>query len=292
MRLKLLSSTGLWLVPDSRLSFGHPLTRVNPTYPGLLAAALYLVGGALQFNTLFRKAGRSVRVLAAIALLAVVCHGVAALTLVRTDLGIDLSLFPMISLTTFILAGVVVLGAARLPLENLFVFVFPFCAVALLVATRYADSAAPIILGKELTAHVLLSIAAYTVLAVAACQSILLQIQERHLRRKRGLTAHRVLPPLESMESLLFQLIWLGFGLLSAAIASGFIYLDDMFARHVAHHTVFALLSWATFGVLLFGRYQLGWRGTPAVRWTLFGFVLLVLGYVGTKVVRELILST
>lgn len=288
-------------MPHSRSFFGHRVTNknrdrsMNPTYPGLIAAALYLVGGFLQFNVLFRQAGPSVRVIAMVALPAVLLHGIAAVWLLNTAAGIDLSLFPMLCLTTFILAASVVLGATRLPLQNLFVFIFPLCAcgcaLAVIAATGLADSTTPIILAEGLAIHVLLSVAAYTLLAVAACQSILLQVQERHLHTKHTFALTRVLPPLETMESLLFQLVWFGFVLLSASIISGFVYLEDMFAKHVAHHTVFALMSWLAFATLLVGRYSLGWRGTTAVRWTLVGFVLLVLGYLGSKVVREVILG-
>jgi ABC-type uncharacterized transport system permease subunit len=54
---------------------------------------------------------------------------------------------------------------------------------------------------------------------------------------------------------------------------------------------VFAILSWLTFGWLLIGRWRYGWRGRTAVRWTLGGFVLLVLAYVGSRFVLEVLLQ-
>ena len=264
---------------------------MNPTYPGLLAAALYLVGGVLQFKTLFRQAGPPTATIAMIAVPAVVLHGIAALWLVRGAGGFDLGVFPMLAVTTFIIAFVVVVGAIRLPLQSLYVLVFPFCAAALLAVTLFAERAAPVLLGEGLALHVLLSIGAYTVLAVAACQGVVLQLQERNLRIRRSFAMTRVLPPLETMEGLLFHLIWLGFVLLTASIVSGFVYLEDMFAKHVAHHTVLTLGSWIAFGTLLIGRHTLGWRSTTAVRFTIVGFALLVLGYLGSKVVKEIILQ-
>src|SRR5690625_6552585 len=63
-----------------------------------------------------------------------------------------------------------------------------------------------------------------------------------------------------------------------------------MFAQHVAHKTVFSLAAWVIYVVLLWGRHRVGWRGYTAIRWTLAGFVLLMLAYFGSKLVLELIL--
>jgi ABC-type uncharacterized transport system permease subunit len=93
------------------------------------------------------------------------------------------------------------------------------------------------------------------------------------------------------METLLFSLLWTGLAVLSVAIASGFAFLDNMFAQHVAHHTILSSLSWVMYVVLLAGHKLLGWRGVSAVRWTLIAFALLVLGYFGSKFVLEILLQ-
>ena len=78
---------------------------------------------------------------------------------------------------------------------------------------------------------------------------------------------------------------------LSASLASGFYFLEDMFAQKLAHKTVLSILAWFAFGVLLWGRWRFGWRGRTAIRWTLTGFGVLALGYFGSKAVLELILA-
>ncbi len=93
------------------------------------------------------------------------------------------------------------------------------------------------------------------------------------------------------METLLFQMISLGFFLLSLAIVSGMMFVEDMFAQQVAHKTVLSILAWFFFGILLWGRYQFGWRGRVAIRWTLGGFFTLLLAFFGSKLVLELILK-
>ncbi len=97
-------------------------------------------------------------------------------------------------------------------------------------------------------------------------------------------------PPLQSMESLLFSFLWAGWLLLSLSLISGWLFLDNLFAQHVVHKTLLSCTAWLVFGILLWGRHQLGWRGHKAIRWTIAGFFLLMLAYFGSKLVREFIL--
>ena len=93
------------------------------------------------------------------------------------------------------------------------------------------------------------------------------------------------------METALFQMIALGFTLLSISIVSGFIVLENIFAQRAVHHTVLASASWIVYGILIVGRYSLGCRGRMAMRWTLTAFLFLMLGYFGSKFVLEIILG-
>ena len=93
------------------------------------------------------------------------------------------------------------------------------------------------------------------------------------------------------METMLFELIWAGVVLLTLSIVSGILFVDDLFAQHLVHKTVLAIFAWVLFSILLWGRYQLGWRSQTAVRFTLTGFALLMLAYFGSKMVLELVLQ-
>jgi ABC-type uncharacterized transport system permease subunit len=93
------------------------------------------------------------------------------------------------------------------------------------------------------------------------------------------------------MEALFFELLWVGEICLLLAITSGFLFIDDLFAQHLAHKTVFSLLALVIYGVLLWGRYQRGWRGATAIRWALGGFCTLMLAYFGSKFVLQIVLS-
>ena len=132
-----------------------------------------------------------------------------------------------------------------------------------------------------------------SVLFMAALHALLLSVQSRGLKHRSPSSSRsllKVLPPLQTMETVLFDFISAGFGLLSLAIISGFLTLDNMFAQHLVHKTILTLLAWCIFGVLLIGHYWRGWRGQRAVRFTLAGFGILLLGFYGSKLVLELIL--
>ena len=111
------------------------------------------------------------------------------------------------------------------------------------------------------------------------------------MRRRQFHRWLRGLPPLTELEALLFRTIQAGFVLLTATLLTGVLFVDDLLAQHLAHKTVFSILSWLAFGVLLLGRWRRGWRGVVAVRWTLVAMLLLVLAYFGSKFVLELLLA-
>jgi ABC-type uncharacterized transport system permease subunit len=141
--------------------------------------------------------------------------------------------------------------------------------------------------------HVSVAVLAYALYTVAALHALLLLFLRRQLLAGAIATEQHDLPPLMRIESLMFQLLWMAFVLLTATLLSGAFFSEVLFGKtfQLTHKTVFALLSWLVFGGLLAGRYGAGWRGRLAVRWTLIGFVMLLLSYVGSKFVLEVILQ-
>ncbi|PID48447.1 MAG: hypothetical protein CR991_11750 [Proteobacteria bacterium] len=87
-------------------------------------------------------------------------------------------------------------------------------------------------------------------------------------------------------------MILLAFFLLTVALLLGFIYVDNFLTQHLAHKTVFSILSWATFAYLIVGHWRYGWRGKKACNFTLYGYGLLAIGFVGSKTVLELLLNS
>jgi len=141
-----------------------------------------------------------------------------------------------------------------------------------------------------MSTHILTSIIAFSLLNIAALQAILLAIQDQQLKSHPPKRFIQSLPPLQTMESLLFQMLGTGIVFLTISLVSGFLFIEDLFAQHLVHKTVLSILAWVIFTCLLIGRSRYGWRGQTAIQWTLIGFVLLLLAYFGSKLVLELIL--
>jgi ABC-type uncharacterized transport system permease subunit len=142
-------------------------------------------------------------------------------------------------------------------------------------------------------AHFLMAMFAYGLFTLAALHSILMAVAEKRLHRGRLSPLLAGLPPLLTMEALLFRLIHVAFILLTLTLASGIMFSETLFGKALTfnHKTVFAILSWLIFAALLMGRHLRGWRGRVALRWTLAGFGTLLLAYVGSRFVLEVILG-
>jgi ABC-type uncharacterized transport system permease subunit len=142
-------------------------------------------------------------------------------------------------------------------------------------------------------AHFLIAMVAYSLFTLAALHAIIMAVVERRLHRGELTRPLASLPPLLTMESLLFRLIAIGFVLLTLTLASGFAFSETVFGKAITlnHKTLFSVISWLIFAGLLFGRFAWGWRGRKALRWTLAGFAALLLAYVGSRFVLEVILG-
>ena len=266
---------------------------MNPVYPGLAAAAFYLIGAYTLIDALVRKTPVRRRRLLWLTGPGVALHALTAYLVLHQPGGINIGILSVASLIGFTLVLFVYVGSLWQPLENLFVMVLPLGALTVAASTFSSGLIMPSSeFGNGLLAHVLISILAYTVLAMATGQSIILAFQEHSLRQKSGAMGFsRVLPPLQTMETLLFQLLWVGLVTLTLSIGSGFLFLTDMFAQSVVYHTILASASWVIFAVLLAGRYAFGWRSTIATTTTLVGFTLLLFAYFGSKFVLEILLG-
>ncbi|QJE00574.1 cytochrome c biogenesis protein CcsA [Massilia forsythiae] len=145
--------------------------------------------------------------------------------------------------------------------------------------------------------HVAVAVMAYSTLTIAAFHAVLMALQEARLHTRDSRPgwlggAIDQLPALLTMEKLLFRMIWIGFVLLSLTVLSGVVFSEQLFGKALRwdHKNVFALLSWILFAALLVGRSWRGWRGKTALRFTLAGFATLVLAYVGSRFVFEVVL--
>ena len=261
---------------------------------GGLAALLYLLAGGLLAVRLVRAGGAAVGSKGgplALGWGAVILHAMILAQTVFQPAGLNLGFFNALSFTGWLINVVLLAAAMVRPVENLGIIALPFGALTLVLGLWFPGQRIVADPGRwPLELHIFIAILAYSLLSLAAVQSILLAVQDHRLRHRQPGGFLRGIPPLTAMESLLFQLITVGFILLSVTLISGFFFLEDLFAQHVAHKTLLSLIAWCVFGVLLWGRWRFGWRGRTAIRWTLSGFGFLVLAFFGSKLVLELIL--
>lgn len=268
---------------------------MNSSLTAFLAVVCYLSSCAVISLRLFHAATaqrvpRGVGI--ALGLAGVGLHGLFIYQHAFTHGGVNLGFFDAGALVAWTILLLLMLSAISKPVENLGIVLLPLAALLVILDTRYHTShflAANAPWGLRI--HVLISLLAYSLLTMASVQAVLLAIQDYHLRNRHPGGFIRALPPLQTMEALLFEMISAGFVLLTIALLSGLFFLEDMFAQRLAHKTLLSILAWLVFGALLWGRYRFGWRGQKALIWTLSGFVVLMLAYFGSKFVLELVLS-
>ena len=224
--------------------------------------------------------------------LGLVLHGWVLFPQLFSSAGINYNIFNLLSFTSWLMLAFTLLFSTYRAVLGLNLLATPVACLGLLASVIWTAPFVPLNEGGiELDIHIFLSLAAYCVLGMAAIQAILLWAQNRELKQKSNKRIWvALLPPLQTMEKLLFDMILMGFVLLTAALLLGLFNVENFLGQHLAHKTVFSVLSWLVFGVLLLGHWRMGWRGQRAVSFTLWGFGLLLLGFLGSKLVLELIL--
>ncbi len=251
----------------------------------LAAAALYLFAGWRALRV--RHAGQQIVV--GVALLA---HGLALGRQVIVGSDVLIGIVESISLLAWLSAAMLWLFCLRESLQVLGAVQYPVTALAALAPALLHDSGNVIPLAEwKIGIHIVFSLLSAGFLTLAAIQAVATALLDRMLRNPGRMRLASRLPPLQTMERLLFQLIFFGFFLLTLTLLSGLLFVDNLFAQHLVHKTVLSFLAWLIFGVLLWGRLRYGWRGRKAVRWALSGYAALILAYFGSKLILEQILG-
>lgn len=265
----------------------------------LIVAALYLGAGGLYFKCLVEHnpdaEGAPSRIWT-IALAAVILHAVILYNSLTGGSSVALGITNAASLVTWVIAGLFLLSTLTQPIQNLGALVMPVAMFAVLAQWLWPVASPPDAVMQTTPlfgAHLVIALLGYAFLALAALQALLLIVQDRRLQQHHPGRLLHGLPPIQTMDRLLFQLIVFGFVFLSLTIISGIFFTEQIFGSPLVfnHHTVLAIIGWGVFATLLAGRWGFGWRGRVAAVWTLAGFAVLLLGYFGTKFVVEVLLD-
>ncbi|MDR2001128.1 MAG: cytochrome c biogenesis protein CcsA [Zoogloeaceae bacterium] len=266
----------------------------------LIAAALYISLAAVSWRSrwhgpvLDRPPARLAHWERLWLLVALLAHGTALADGLFAGGVMHFSFSIALSLIFWLAVAFYWIESFYIRMGGLQVFVLPAAVISVLLPIVFpaqhmlinADS-------LQFRAHFLIAMLAYSLFTLAALHAILMAIAEQRLHSGRLTPLLASLPPLLAMETLLFRLINIAFVLLTLTLLSGTLFSESLFGKALTfdHKTVFAFLSWFIFAYLLWGRHFRGWRGRKALRLTLTGFAVLLLAYVGSRFVLEVLLS-
>ena len=257
------------------------------------AAATYLASVTLLYRSLLRPAPGLRAPAIGLAVTGIALHAAAQYLNWFPPDPIEISVLNVLSLCALVLVALT-LGSLTLktPLFDAGLVTLPLAALVVL-----AEALLPVhgsILGEHgptTAVHIVTSVMAFGLLSMAGVYAGFVAVLDHFLRQHHINPLVRALPALDIMETLLFRLVLAGFVLLSISLATGLLFVNDLFAQHLVHKTVLSICAWLIFGLLLLGRHIRGWRGRTAVRLTLAGVAVLVLAYFGSKAVLEVILQ-
>jgi ABC-type uncharacterized transport system permease subunit len=240
----------------------------------------------------------------ALLLTALVAHGLLLHTTIFPSDAMMFGFAFALSAMFWLGAGIYWIESFFFPLDGLRLLVLPLACVASLMPLGFGGARVlPYAAAPLFKLHFIIANIAYGLFAIAALHAVLMLFAERRLHALRGALERNAgggplsswldtLPPLLTLEKLLFRLITAGFVLLTLTLLSGALFSEQLAGRPLKfdHKTVFAVISWLMFGALLTARKISGWRGRAALRWVLASFAALLLAYVGSRFVFEVLL--
>jgi len=268
--------------------------------PHILAAGLYGVLGFHFWNTRWRETDKPLVAKPmqtwerGIICSALIAHGIGLWDGMFVDSGMRFSFSFALSLMMWIAVLIYWMESFMARMEGLQPMVLPlaaFCTALPIFFPNVHLVAHAGALGFRL--HFLAAMLAYSLFTLSALHAVFMGFTEKALHRKALTRSLASLPPLMAMEALLFRMLLIAFVLLTLALGSGVLFSEALFGKALTldHKTLFAFASWSIFAILLVGRHAWGWRGRKALHWTLAGFTVLLLAYVGSRFVAEVILG-
>ncbi|MFC1740202.1 inner membrane protein YpjD [Pseudomonadota bacterium] len=262
-------------------------------FPLILAAAFYMIAAVLLYTFIRTRSIGWRNASFAFAALGALLHGGVQYSHWFGHTVPDVSLPHLLSLCALVVMLLLISSSFKRPaLYAAGLVALPIASGVLLLEWVLPHQGYPLSEASVgITVHMVSSVLAFGLLSIAGLYALFVFFIDHFLRRHHLSQLVRSLPPLEVLEDLLFKTIAAGFAFLSVSLLSGIMFIDDIFAQHLVHKTILSIMAWLLFGIMLWGRWRYGWRGSLAVRLTLAGIILLVLAYFGSKLVLEMILG-
>lgn len=206
-------------------------------------------------------------------------------------LGLDVSFLTTLAVVSWIILLIILIGSRWWALQQVGLIVYPIAAICFVLASFHHDQRI-VDIDKiwPLEAHIWLSLTAYGLLTIAAIQAIFVIKKQQSLKKHNNNAFISTLPALSTLEQTLFRLTAISHVWLTLALITGFLFLEDVFSQNIAHKTILSCLSWLLLSVFLIGHKSQGWRGSAAARWVLFAFMLVLIGFAGSKFIYDHIL--
>ncbi|MFT4928821.1 MAG: ABC-type uncharacterized transport system permease subunit [Phenylobacterium sp.] len=262
----------------------------------ITALVFYLLATTALLTRLFHADGIDFKRVLLLASCAQLAHiGFVGME-IFTPTGQDFSLINVISLVCLSIALGVTISALKNPSPFLLSVAYGFAAFVQLLTFLSLMFPKHMVMqhffsNLPLTSHIALSLLAYCVLMIATLYAVQFRYINNKLKNKDLSVVSTNFPPLMQVEKQQFRLLTIGTAILTLALLSGFIYLDNMFSQSVAHKTILSMIAWAIFVGLILGRRYRGWRGKMTVGWTIGGAFIFTLAYFGSRFVREIVLG-
>lgn len=250
---------------------------------GVISCLLYSLGALFQGLNLAEKQPFRKVCLLGLGFSAVSIHAFVLHRWIDVPTGQNLAFLNMLSLAAWVIALLIVLAALRKPIESLSILIFPLAALSIILIMLFPTQHVVDTSTKPSALfHILLSVLSFGVLCMAALQTALILIQERRLRLSGLGSIIQKLPPIEMMVTFLFQIMTVGFLLLTIVLITSIL----LFFHAIAHPLIFSkvvltFVAWIILGVLLWGRFFRGWRGKRVIYFTLISVGLLMATYFG-----------
>ncbi len=203
----------------------------------------------------------------------------------------DIPILNVVSLITFVLSFLTTVASKRLNTEILQPVVYTFSLINF-IALMYLSSYYAVQLSADpyLGSHIILAVIAYSLLTIASLFALQLAYIDHRLKHHKQVINQLKMPPLMTLEKILFQFVFLGFILLTCTLLTGFMFLNDMIEQGLVNRYSLTIIAWFIYAVLLWGRFVQGWRGRPIIYITIIGSFTLTLAYFGSRIVRDIIL--